>query len=216
MPGNGPKQKVTRRNLKGIGSSLVKTKKKSVPKRWELREASGAGIIHISWNFTNSKEIPFNLKKREWNPVQYTARRIQEVFAGKANPGNITTQRNGISDSGIHLPELKLCQGGAELLNNLISEGWIITDAWWENRESEESKAQGRGHVKARVHLVLSREGEEKIVKEITMKGLRRLAYMTWICHIWDNTKVNNGVTVNFTVMQKNTSPKKMIVLPKA
>ena len=63
---------------------------------------------------------------------------------------------------------------------------------------------------------MLSKDGEEKIVKEITEKGLLRLAYMTWVCHIWDNTKVNNGVTVNFTFMQKNTPHETVIVLPKA
>ena len=39
-------------------------------------------------------------------------------------------------------------------------------------------------------------------IKEITMKGIERLAYRTWICHIWDNINMNKGITLNFTYMQ--------------
>lgn len=187
--------------------------------QWKLG-TKGVETVHISFSFTNKKEVPFYLEKRDWNPVQYAVKRTEETFQGKANYEGMTSQRkegNGrmdsVMDSGRKIGELENCQGGGDLVRNLLSRGWEITGAWWEIRESEESRARNKNSVKYRVHLLFGRKGSSpKAVGEVAMKGLWRLLFTTWkYCHMWDNRKVNGGITVNFTVIRFQEKPKMVI-----
>lgn len=194
----------------------LNSRAQEVPRKWELREVKDADVIHISWSFTNPRDIPYGLEERRWDPIEYGTARLQEVLqkGGGLSQEQIMKQRPGIMDTGEHLREIKHCQGGVKLIAQLLSREWKVADAWWELRESEQSKVNKKGHKKFRVHLVFIRKGEEKKLKDITIKGIHRLRVATWICHPWDDTRINKTVTVNFTFMQKGTPPEMEVVLP--
>lgn len=196
--GNGKEEK--RKDEKSVGNKIREFK----------IDPGNIKTIMLNWSFTDSRQVPWNLPEKENGKKEecgYVARRITEVLqsGGGIAPEAIETQRANIMDTGIHLLEAKHCEGGLTLVNQLLGNDWKITDAWFSKRESEQSKTEQKGHTKFRVRLFLSREGQEMKLKETTCKGIERLLRDTWIVHIWDNRKVNNGITVNFTFNQRDT-----------
>ncbi len=190
-------------------------KMKEEPRNKETRvyelDPGNAKTIMFSWSFTDFRQVPWELPEKN-NGIKkagndYTTKRISEVMqsGGGIEPETVEKQRPGVMDTGKHLLEAKHCEGGLNLYNQLLENGWKITDAWFSRRESEQSKAEQKGHTKFRVQLFLSYEGKEAKLEDVTLRGLKRLLGATWIVHIWDNRRVNNGITVNFTFCQKAT-----------
>lgn len=178
-------------------------------------DISNANNIMFAWSFTNFHLVPINLsqKRKKTGEKNYRQKRTEEILEGKCTIEKAKKQRDGILDSGSHVLEAFRCQGGLNLFNRLVKQGYMITDAWFSQGESEESKARGKGHKKFRVRLFLSREGKEMKLEDETIEGLEFLMNSTWIAHVWNNTMVNQGITINFTSLQENQPYETDIVL---
>ena len=188
-------------------------------KEWKLRINNVKGIMFV-WSFTSRYRVPFGIEKREFRQDEYTVRRVQEILqkgGGVKDEETLMKQRPGIIDTGVHLAELKYCEGGDTVFEELITKGWKISDLWYEIRESEDSKIKGKKHKKFRVKLILSREGKELELSEVSKRDLKKLLRGTWITHIWDNTKtIHQGFTLSYTFLQKHirATAKIILVLP--
>ena len=176
-----------------------------IEKKWVLRGWKKAEAVMFVWTFSRQEEIPFGLPKREYSNEQYTIARLNEVWrsGGGISEEALSKQRPGILDTGKHIIELRECQGGLFLFNQMIKQGWKISNAYWEERLTEQDKAKGKGEKKCRVKLELSKttKSNEELngIKEITVKGLKRLLSQTWrFCHVWDNRKVNKNFVLSF------------------
>ncbi|MCD6094356.1 hypothetical protein J7J39_00370 [bacterium] len=188
-------------------------------KKWFLRGIEKAESVMFVWTFTSPKWLPFGLPKREYGDEQYTIRRVSEILqkGGGIDEKAISEQRPGILDTGRHIAELKKCQGGIFLFNQLIKQGWKIADAHWEYRLTEEQKRKGRGEPKKyRVKLELSKTAktnrELRELDEITLKGLKRLLFQTWgFAHVWDNRKSNQNFVFSFGLLMKHQMPRVVI-----
>jgi len=177
--------------------------------RWVLRTYSAKAIMLV-FTLSTPFQIPQNLREEKYPEGQYTTRRLAEVMqsGGGIPEEEISKQRPGILDTGKEIRELKMCQGGRVLFEQLVKAGWQITDAHFEQRLSEEQKRKGKGQPdKFKVRLVLSRDPSAKKVTldDLTMKELRRLMSQTFgFCHVWDNTRtINKNFVLSFGFLLK-------------
>ncbi len=186
-------------------------------KKWFLRGIEKAESVMFVWTFTSPKWLPFGLPKREYGDEQYTIARLKEVWrsGGGISEEALTKQRAGILDTGKHIAELKECQGGLFLFEQLIKQGWKISNAYWEHRLTEQDKAKGKkDRRKYRVKLELSKTPKvNSEVSDTTLKGLKRLLFQTWgFAHVWDNTKTSNrNFVISFGYLMKHQMPKVVI-----
>jgi len=186
-------------------------------KKWFLRGWKKAEAVMFVWTFNRQDEIPLGLPKREYKDEQYAIARLNEVWrsGGGISEETFTKQRAGILDTGKHIAELKECQGGLFLFEQLTKQGWKIAGTHWEYRLTEEQKKKGKGQPKKyRVKLELSKPAKSEELNETALKGLKILLSQTWgFCHIWDNRKVNKNFVLSFGFLRRNQRPKVVIAL---
>jgi len=154
-----------------------------------------AEAVILVWSFTNPNKLPCWVPQRKYQPEQYFVRRVNEALILRASEENITRERGPmILDTGRHLVELKFCEGGYTIYNELVRQGWKIYDLWWEKRESEESKVKRKGRIKIRVNMVLSRKKPRKEIKPPL-----NLLKSCWMAHVWDNLIPKKNFVIHFT-----------------
>lgn len=184
-------------------------------------EIRGAKQILFMYSFMNPENIPFNLRKEEDDSESYMLRRAKEVLEGEIDPDRIEVQRPAnpsikepVTDTGFEMAKYTHCEGGITVFNQLLEKGWIVTDAHWKIKKSQQAIKSGNGHTKYQVVISLSQEGEEAKLDDITCKGILRLMRMTWAVHAWDNRHLSKkNVVLNFPRCQGTTPPANKFVL---
>lgn len=159
------------------------------------------GTVMLSWSFMNFERVPNKLRE-EYICKDYKEKRMDEANAGKRDIKDLMVQRPGIMDSGKHIFESSQTQGGLNVFNQFVQKGYKIVNAWFSQGESQGGRLMKKGHKKYKVCLILSRTGEGIYLDDETVEGLEDLMNSTWAVHVWDNTAVNNGITINYTFLQ--------------
>jgi len=191
-----------RRKLESqIGKEKVEEKKTNGNKL-ELR---GAKQLLIMFSFMNQGNVPFGLREEKDDSAEYNIRRVKEVIGtGIA----VEEPRKSIMDTGYPMGDHQKCEGGITLFNQLLKEGWKITDAHYKKQQSQGGKQKGSDHIKYKVIVALSPDGERMILEEKTFKGIIRLMYMTWAVHAWDNRHLpQKNVVLNFPFLHPAVVP---------
>lgn len=175
-------------------------------------EISGAKQLLIIFSFVNQGNVPFGLREEKDDSAEYNIRRVKEVIGtGIA----VEEPRKGIMDTGFSMGEYPKCEGGITLFNQLLKKGWKITDAHWKKQQSQGGKQKNNNHIKCKVVISLSPEGERLKLEEKTFKGIIRLMYQIWAVHAWDNRHlVQRNVVLNFPFLHPaGTTPEDKFVL---
>lgn len=178
-------------------------------------ETSGAKQILFMFSFMNPKNIPFNLRKEDDDSASYIARRAKETIEGGISPDRIEVQRpttsnikEAVIDTGFEMAKFTHCEGGISVFNQLLDKGWIVADAHYKIKKSQQALTTGKGHIKYQVVVSLLKEGEEAKLDDITCKGILRLLRMTWAVHAWDNRHLSKkNVVLNFPLCRGPTEP---------
>lgn len=194
---------VERKKLK---SGIEKEKKGENKPEIVKLEISGAKQILFMFSFMNPRNIPFNLKKEEDDSEGYVVRRANEVLGGGINPDSIEMQRpttsntkEAVIDTGFEMAKFTHCEGGISVFNQLLDKGWVVADAHYKIKKSQQAIKAGSGHTKYQVVVSLLQEGKEAKLDDITCKGILRLMRMTWAVHAWDNRHLpKKNVVLNF------------------
>jgi hypothetical protein len=186
---------------------------------FELGSVAKTETIMVYYTLTGVELLPRGLKELVVSAsVSNTEARLLEEknSGGKISFEDLATERKGILDSGRNpLKNGRNCQGGLEVVNQLIEKnGWYIVAANFENRVSEQDKAQGNyDNKKIRVGIVLSRTGEEMILSDETFYDIGRLLDITWgYANVWINEH-EKSTTINFGLPQTRRPADLKIVL---
>ena len=184
-------------------------------------EISDAKQILFMFSFTNSKHVPYNLRRKEDDSADYIKHRAEEVLEVGINPEDIEVQRptvpdikEAVVDTGFKMGSFTHCEGGETVFWELMREDWKVNDAHWKVKESQQGIKLGKGRKKYQV-VVSLRKGKEAELDDITCEGILRLMRMTWAVHAWDNRELpQNNVVLNFPLCHKvGTLPQHVFVL---
>ena len=154
------------------------TPTRTTPKVYKIDEDREVGMFYFLWNVGEKRgNIPFGIRNKK----------LYESIWHKHRWKLVTL----IED----------CEGGEELISDLLESGFFVADVYWERTGSEKD----RQSFEAQVCLVISNDEhriEEMVVEEATWQRLQKLMSQTWSsCHIWNNPELRNSeVVMNFNL----------------
>lgn len=182
--------------LRKLPSQIGKEKEENKKTEENMLSIGGAKQVLIMFSFMNQENVPFGLREEIDDSVEYNIRRVKETIGTR-----IVTEepRKGIIDTGYPMGDYQKCEGGITVFNQLLKKGWKITDAHYKKQQSQGGKQKGSNHIKYKVIVSMSQEGERLKLEDKTFKGIIRLMYRIWAGYAWDNRHLpQKNVVLNF------------------